>query len=190
MIKKHKIAISVVGILIISAAVFGCVKNKTFAFLSQNTEQRQNDFSPKKYTDVEIEEPNGNSYIIGVDGKLDQEKKVTFNNPDKSNKNEYIRAKVVAIIRNEDGSNAGECPDLSIQYSLDYNWVEKNGYYYYTDVVIPGKGTSELFYDISVKQSTLDTLKPGQYIEVNVIADSIESTKVMEAWGLDPSKLS
>ena len=190
MIKKRKIVIGITGILVVSAAVFGCVKSDTFALLSQNTEQKQNDFSPKKYTDVEIEEPNGNSYIIDVDGKLDQEKKVTFNNPDKSNKNEYIRAKVIAIIRNEDGSNVGKCPDLSIEYSLDYNWVEKDGYYYYTDIVEPGKGTSELFYGISVKQSTLDTLQPGQYIEVNVIADSIESTKVMQAWGLDPSKLS
>ena len=177
-------------IIISIALIILCIGAITMALLEKETEKVKNVFSPKTYTDVDINEPNGNTYIINSDGKLSANKSASFNNPDKGTKDEYIRAKIVGIIRNEDGSNAGECPDLSIQYSLDYNWVEKNGYYYYTDVVIPGKGTSELFYDISVKQSTLDNLKPGQYIEVNVIADSIESTKVMEAWGLDPSKLS
>ena len=161
-----------------------CIGAITMALLEKETEKVKNVFSPKTYTDVDINEPNGNTYIINSDGKLSANKSASFNNPDKGTKDEYIRAKIVGIIRNEDGSNEGICPDLDIQYNEDSLWEKKGDFYYYKKIVSPGESTSNLFNDIKVNQNTLEKLQNGQYIEVSVLADSIECSKAYEAWGI------
>lgn len=168
------------ALVVISICTFGVTK----AFIQSETEKKTNTFSPKKYTDVEIKEPNGNQYIIDVNGELTESKSASFENPDNNTKDEYIRAKVIGIIRNEDGSNAGIAPDLDIQYKDDTCWEKIGEYYYYKKIIQPGESSSNLFDDMKVGDSTFNKLMEGQYIEVSVIVDSIESTKIYEAWGI------
>lgn len=168
------------GIFLIGMCTYGVTK----AFIKGETDKEINAFAPKKYTDVEIKEPNGNEYIIDSNGNLNESKSAKFENPDNNTKPEYIRAKVIGVVRNADGSNAAILPKLDVQYSDDSKWEKIGDYYYYKKVVQPGESSSNLFDDVKVSTDTLSQLKEDQYIEVSVIVDSIESTKIYEAWGI------
>lgn len=174
----------VVRIIFILTVASLCTFGATKAFAQRETEKKTNAFLPKKYTDVDIKEPNGNEYIINSEGELTKEKSAKFENPNNNTKDEYIRARVIGIIRNKDGSNAGVAPELNIEFTDEESWEEIGNYYYYKKIVKPGETTSNLFNDMKVGKDTLSKLEEGQYIEVDVIADSIESTKIYEAWGV------
>lgn len=178
---KRGLVVRIIFIITVAAL---CTFGATKAFIQKETEKKTNAFSPKKYTDVDIKEPNGNEYIINSDGELAKEKSAKFENPNNNTKDEYIRARVIGIIRNNDGSNVGIEPDLNFEFTNEALWEKKGDYYYYKKIVKPGESTSNLFNDMKVGSDTLSKLEEGQYIEVDVIADSIESTKIYEAWGI------
>lgn len=186
-------------ILIVSIIVTCSMAGVSYALINAQTKEVENDFNPKKYTDVEIKEPNGNKYIVNIDGTLDKEKCASFENPDNNTKDECIRARIIPIVREEDGSNAAIQPEIKVSFNNDDNWVKKDDYYYYKKVVSPGESTSNLFNNVAVEKETLGLLSKGQYIEINVIVDSVETSldtdnnynvsKVLEAWGVNPLKL-
>lgn len=177
-------------VIMVLTIVSICIGGVTYAYVGKKTDKLQNNFEPKKYTDVEIIEPNGQDYKIDEEGNLNNEKSAYFTNPDNNTKDEYIRATIIAVVRNEDGSNAGIQPKLDIAYNEGSKWIyNTDGYYYYTEIVRPGESTTNLFDNVKVSKETVNLLKEGQRIELSVIADSIESTKVKEAWGIDPSTL-
>lgn len=194
--KKLSITLTIIFLLIVALGA----SKVTYAFITEQTEKVNNNFEPNKYTNVEIIEPNGPNYIINSDGTLDKNKSASFDNPDNLTKAEYMRAKVIPILRNADGSNVSSMPNISIQYTEDENWVKEGDYYYYTKVVLPGESSTELFTDIKINDETLSNMEEGQYIEISVLVDTIErpesdinkkpeDTKVFEAWGVFPENL-
>ena len=158
-----------------------------------------NEFSPKLYTNVEINEPNGTEYEL-VSDKVQNEKgeKIAyFQNPIANTKPEYIRAKIVAVIKDSNGNAVGSDFSLVYKFGSDeatWGWVKgEDGYYYYKTVVNPGESTSNLLVNLSITSPTAEQLASGSvYIEFNVLADTVEAsgTDSMEAaitaWGVNP----
>lgn len=158
-----------------------------------------NEFSPKLYTNVEINEPNGTEYEL-VSNKVQNEKgeKIAyFQNPIANTKPEYIRAKIVAVIKDADGNAVGS--DFSLVYTFGsdestWGWVKgEDGYYYYKTVVKPGESTSNLLENLSITSPTTEQLASGSvYIEFNVLADTVEAIgtnseeAAITAWGVNP----
>lgn len=158
-----------------------------------------NEFSPKLYTNVEINEPNGTEYEL-VSDKVENakgEKIAYFQNPIANTKSEYIRAKIVAVIKNADGSAVGS--DFNLEYTFesadtDWNWIKgEDGYYYYKDPVKPGESTSNLLENLSITSPTSSQLETEKlFIEFNVLADTVEVKGAngiegaIIAWGVNP----
>lgn len=158
-----------------------------------------NEFSPKLFTNVEIVEPNGTDYEL-ADEKIKNnngEKIAFFENPTANTKAEYIRAKVVVMIKGADGNVIGS--DSTLQYSFgsaleDWGWIEgQDGYYYYKYDIKPGERTSNLLENLVVTSPTSQQLaEENKYIEFNVLADSIHVTgesgidAAIAAWGVNP----
>lgn len=185
--------IFVVGIFLVM--VGGITALTTSAMLGKKTTTVTNNFTPSKFTNVEIIEPNGSDYTVMSDGKLNKAKSAKFSNPDRNTKPEYIRARVVSVLRDSEGnavlSNAPQF-DLGM---LGKNWmIGKDGYYYYKVVVKPNEETSNLFDDVKITSPSQDYLKTNnQSIEINVITDTVESDyngntdKAIVAWGVNPT---
>lgn len=166
------------------------------------TNIKVNAFVPKKYTNVAIEEPNGQNYTIDENGNVHvrdsgQTKQAYFTNPIDNVTYEYVRARIVAVVKYVDGRDA---ESIEVTYKMNDNntpgegWEERDGYYYYKEPLQPGGQTTNLFDRIQItspKKSDLETLdEHGKYIEFNVIVDTIETdengdtAKADKAWGV------
>lgn len=173
----------------------------SFAELFQkSTNMKVNAFVPKKYTNVEIEEPNGQTYTMDENGKVyvkgdsGKTKQAYFTNPIDNVTYEYIRARIVAVVKYVDGNDV---EGVNVEYdestiNTDGKWVKQGEYYYYKKPLEPGGSTSKFFSEVTIQSPDKKTLEgKGQYIEFNVIVDTIETdekgdtTKANTAWKVD-----
>lgn len=159
------------------------------------TETKTNAFYPKTYVDMDITEPNGNSYTVTEDpqnsdkGTVTTTKTdVTDNNKNKSacvtinganKKSVVVRARIIAEIYNQ----SGECVGTTNNYTLVQthlttnvteadNWYYKGGIYYYTSVLHANESTTNLF--DSVTLTKLSEIPEGGEVKFHVIVDTLE----------------
>lgn len=176
----------------------------TLAYLRTETPVVTNDFAPAIVNIAVVE--NGGAPIetgegLRFDGTESINKSVKIMNLDKAeapSTDAFIRVKLVAVLRNADGSNAGP---VDVKYTLgdSENWKAEGGCYYYTVPVAPGESTGELLKSVEVANS--EQIPDGGHIEIQVLADAIqarpdaaaagekENTPVMQAWGIYPPDL-
>lgn len=169
------------------------------------TETASNAFSPKKYVDVDINEPYGNEYVIknnqaaildadgniALDGTNNNRKKtkiVSVQNAFGSKKDVVLRSKIVAEIY--DGQNKVYHESLttddymiSVGSDTDYTdnkdakqWLlHTDGYYYYTSILQVGEETTNLFDNVTITDTGLSKIPEDGYVKFNVIIDSLDA---------------
>lgn len=156
------------------------------------TETKSNAFYPKTYVDIDITEPNGNSYTVTEDSQnsdngtvtttkdvTDKNKSacVTINGANK--KSVVVRARIIAEIYNQ----SGECVGTTNNYTLIQthsttnaaeadNWYYKDGIYYYTSILHANESTTNLF--DSVTLTKLSEIPDGGEVKFHVIVDTLE----------------
>lgn len=162
------------------------------------TNIKVNAFVPKKYTNVTIEEPNGKEYILEDDGSVKTKsegklKEAYFTNPINNVTYEYVRARIVAVVKEADGNNV---EGMEVEYIITQGdgWKQAGDYYYYKKALEPGGETTEFLKNVTIDSEWMekaDLKTKGQYIEFNVIVDTVETnengdtTKANEAWDVD-----
>lgn len=162
------------------------------------TNMKVNAFEPKKYTNVEIEETNGTEYTVDDDGNVSRkdgtgEKEACFTNPIDNVTYEYVRARIVAVVKTADGNDVeGMEVKYSIKHEKDADWQKEGNYYYYKKPLEPGGKTTKFLKKVTIDKDWLTSVNlksKGQYIELSVIVDSVETdkngdkTKAIAAWG-------
>lgn len=144
----------------------------TLAYLFTKTEPVENTFTPA-HVSCEVTE--------NFDGKT----KSNVNVENTSDIPAYIRVKLVTYRVNEQGQHIGGTASVP-KFTPGTNWVEHDGYYYYTLPVNPDEKPSEdLIGSISLTGSYNDADGGKQVIEV--MAEAIQSspaTAVQQAWGV------
>lgn len=157
----------------------------TLAFLSTNTEDVVNTFTPASVP-PEIHEK--------FDGKTKSEVKIE----NTGEVDAYIRAAVVITWVDDEGNVYGELPkegtDYSISWELD-GWKKHGDYYYYTEVVPATDGQN--FTGVLIKEIKQLKEKTGYELSVEILAQSIQADgvtsdgkkPVVDAWGVDPESL-
>ena len=181
----------------------------TLAYLSTSTNPVKNTFTPAKvgnYVDEKFE-----TIDLGQGKTVTAKQNVTIQNAIRLEDgtitttdivDAYIRAKVVVTWRSQDGKfmPATKGIEYSINMATDdgpgqmpeTNWVEYDGYYYYTEAVKPGEHTGVFIY------TALPMVKKDGYtLHVEIVSQSIQAEgtdavgvkPVVLAWGVDPSTL-
>lgn len=146
------------------------------------TETKSNAFSPKTYVDIDLQEPNGQKYVLDTDGS------VSYNGESKSayvsingekKKSVVIRARIVAEVYNKDGVCIGTTNNYELTQtakSADVNeaekWYNKDKIYYYTSVLNANKKTANIF--DSVKLTAVSEIPEGGFVKFHVIVDALE----------------
>lgn len=154
----------------------------TLAYLTTRTEPVTNTFTPSEVK-------------CSVTENFDGTAKSNVNVTNTGDTDAYIRVKLVTYRVNANGDHIGgtaEIPD----FTPGEDWVEKDGYYYYTQPVAPNaKPATDLISSITLTGSYSDADGGKQVIEVMAEAiqfDGVASNgnkAVVEAWGVDPSTL-
>ena len=110
----------------------------------------------------------------------------------------FMRVRLVAILREADGNNAGGIPADQIVYNISSDkWIQQGEYYYYKEAVAPGKLTDQLLDSVQVNPEFIPS---GGYVEIQILVDAIQArpdaitvdvgkTPVMEAWEVYPPSL-
>ena len=161
-----------------------CTVGGTLAWLAATSSSVVNTFKPTTVS-TEIEESLG-----GL------KEDVKFKNTSESVP-VYIRATLVATLVDSEGNVYSKAPvdgkDYRVTLGTSANWVKKGDYYYYKKSVPAGESTDILF-------DKVEQLDPpeGCHLEVTILSEAIQAvgetkngTKaVVDAWGLDPEKLS
>lgn len=158
-------------LLLVTAAVGG-----TLAYLLTQTESVTNTFTPSKVACTVTENFNG-------------ETKSNVNVTNTGDTEAYIRVKLVTYRVNDKGEHIGGTATIPT-FTLETNWVEHSGYYYYTLPVAPNeKPAVDLISSITLEDSYTDADGGKQVIEV--MAEAIQSSPakaVRESWGVSISK--
>ena len=162
----------VVSVLVLLLAVAG----GTLAWLTAQTDGVVNTFTPAQVS-CEVTE------------NLDGTTKSNVNVENTSNIPAYIRVKLVTYRVNEDGQHIGGTATIP-DFTPGTNWVEHDGYYYYTRPVAPGQTPETNLIDtITLSSSYIDADGGKQVIEV--MAEAIQSSPteaVGTAWGVTISE--
>ena len=83
----------------------------------------------------------------------------------------YLRVKLVSSTNDETLS-----PDDCLKLNLDsQNWAEKDGYYYYKQILQPGETTSSLFTQVEIVGSKVDQTHIGSMLSLTVNAYAVQS---------------
>lgn len=145
-----------------------------------------NAFSPATYVDIQINEPNGDTYYINSGGHAistsNRDYKIAeVENPAGTTKKPVLaRAKVVAMIYTKNGVLLGTTQSFVLNSdTITSNVSEKNkwyndtsnGYYYFTNSLNPGDSTI-LFEDVSF--TDVSNIPEDGYVEIHVLLDTIE----------------
>lgn len=170
---NKRIGILILSLLLIAAAAIG----GTMAYLTANTPQVVNTFTPAKVT-TEITED------------FDRYVKKEVNVVNEGDIAAYIRVKLVTYRVNDAGKpigGAAEIPD----FTPGTNWVEYGEYYYYTLPVDPGDSPEyDLIGEAGIKLEDYsgDPNDPdGGKQVIEVMAEAIQSEPaeaIGEAWGV------
>ena len=156
--------------LLLTAVVCGVI-----AFIVTNTGTVKNTFTPSKITTEITEEFDG------------QEKK-NVNAKNTGDIDAYIRIKLVTYRVNENGDRIGGTAEIP-KFAPGADWVEKDGFYYYTLPVAPDDSPATALID-SIKLAKYDDADGGVQV-IEVMAEAIQSTPdkaVGEAWGVSISR--
>ncbi|HEX3037775.1 MAG TPA: hypothetical protein VHO94_02125 [Oscillospiraceae bacterium] len=164
----------------------------TLAFMTAHTNTVTNKFTPG-VANIVVSEPNGSSYTISSNNTVD--KIVAITNPNSSpvsGRNPvpvYVRVRLVPVMRYSSGAATESAIGTGEPVSVDYpdwnsnKWVKVNDYYYYKEILPPGKTTDYLIKTAVIK----DGLKNGRKLEIQVIADSIQTVsddELIKTWGI------
>lgn len=149
----------------------------TIAWLKDETKAVTNTFE-KAYVDCEVEE----NWTEG-------EKKEDVKIHNTSNIDAFIRVAVIPTFEDDEG-NVVACncnlSDLNITFNeLGTKWLEKDGYYYYKEIVAAGFDT-----DVLINEATLKT-ENGYNLNLIISAEAIQAqpNEVVEgAWGVTVDK--
>ena len=160
-------ALSASLLLILTLMVSG-----TLAYLFTKTEPVENTFTPAHVSCEVTENFNGTT-------------KSEVNVRNTSDIPVYIRVKLVTYRVNKQGQHIGGTASVPT-FTPGTNWVEHDGYYYYTLPVNPGEmPSSDLLDSISLTDSYTDADGGKQVIEV--MAEAIQSSPdkaVGDSWGV------
>lgn len=153
-------------VMLLALAVGG-----TIAWLTDKDRPLVNTFDPSKVT-CEVQEK--------FDGKV----KSDVNVKNTGDIDAFIRVKLVTYRTNDAGQHIGGTAALP-QFTLGANWVEYNGYYYYTLPVAPGdKPATKLTDSMTLTENYDDA--DGGHQSIDVMAEAIQSVPeaaVKAAWG-------
>lgn len=146
----------------------------TMAYLLTKTASIENKFTPSKVTCLVTEQFNNNI-----------KKKVNVTNT--GDTEAYIRVKLVTYRVNEKEQHIGGVAEVP-EFTPGTNWVEHNGYYYYTLPVAPGgKPEYDLIGDSGITlEGTYPDADGGKQV-IEVMAEAIQSNParaVGDSWGV------
>lgn len=161
-------------VLILGMAIGG-----TVAYLVTDTTPVRNTFTPSRVS-CEVTET--------VTDNVKTEIKV-HNTSDIS---AYIRVKLVTYRVNDARQHIGGTATIP-DFTLGDNWVKNGDYYYYTQPVAAGATTTDSLVGQGGLALTSYTDVDGGKQVIEVMAEAIQSEPakaVLDAWGVDPSKLS
>lgn len=156
-------------VLLLALAVGG-----TVAWLNARTPKVTNTFTPAHVT-CEVEEAFDKTTGVKTD----------VNVKNTSDIDVYIRVKLVTYRTNDAGQHIGGTTELPA-FTLGENWVEKDGYYYYTLPVAPGKTPAANLADKMTLTASYDDADGGKQA-LDVMAEAIQSVPeeaVADAWGV------
>lgn len=156
-------------VLLLALAVGG-----TVAWLNDRTPKVTNTFTPAHVT-CEVEEAFDKTTGVKTD----------VNVKNTSDIDVYIRVKLVTYRTNDAGQHIGGTAELPA-FTLGENWVEKDGYYYYTLPVAPGKTPAANLADKMTLTASYDDADGGKQA-LDVMAEAIQSAPeeaVADAWGV------
>lgn len=161
-------------VLLIVVAVSG-----TLAYLSDSEEPIINAFTPADIT-------------CTVTENFENNVKSNVNAQNTGSADAYVRIKLVTYRENENGQHIGGIAAIP-EFTPGENWVEHNGYYYYTLTVAPGDSPEvPLIGDdgIALEGNYIDADGGKQVIEVMAEAiqadtnQAVTRTVIGEAWGV------
>ena len=159
------------AMLLATVMLFALAVGGTIAWLIDKDSPLVNTFDPSKVT-CEVQEK--------FDGKV----KSDVNVKNTGDIDAFIRVKLVTYRTNDAGQHIGGTAALP-QFTLGANWVEYNGYYYYTLPVAPGdKPATKLTDSMTLTESYDDA--DGGHQSIDVMAEAIQSVPedaVKAAWG-------
>ena len=159
--------------LLATVMLFALAVGGTIAWLIDKDRPLVNTFDPSKVT-CEVQEK--------FDGKV----KSDVNVKNTGDIDAFIRVKLVTYRTNNAGQHIGGTAALS-QFTLGANWVEYNGYYYYTLPVAPGDNPATKLTDSMTLTESYDDADGGHQ-SIDVMAEAIQSVPedaVKAAWGAD-----
>lgn len=176
--KPHKgrgrLAMMVLSIVLLLGVAIG----GTLAWLSTKTTSVTNTFTPAE-VNCKVEEDFDEN--TGV--------KTNVNVTNTGNIAVYIRVKLVTYRTNDDGQHIGGTAKLP-EFTRGKNWVEKDGYYYYTLPVAPGQQPDTNLADSMTLEKSYKDADGGKQA-LDVMAEAIQSAPekaVGEAWGVHISQ--
>lgn len=159
------------AMLLATVMLFALAVGATIAWLTDKDRPLVNTFDPSKVT-CEVQEK--------FDGKV----KSDVNVKNTGDIDAFIRVKLVTYRTNDAGQHIGGTAALP-QFTLGANWVEYNGYYYYTLPVAPGdKPATKLTDSMTLTENYDDA--DGGHQSIDVMAEAIQSVPeaaVKAAWG-------
>ena len=159
------------AMLLATVMLFALAVGGTIAWLIDKDSPLVNTFDPSKVT-CEVQEK--------FDGKV----KSDVNVKNTGDIDAFIRVKLVTYRTNDAGQHIGGTAALP-QFTLGANWVEYNGYYYYTLPVAPGDNPATKLTDSMTLTESYDDADGGHQ-SIDVMAEAIQSVPeddVKAAWG-------
>lgn len=159
------------AMLLATVMLFALAVGGTIAWLIDKDSPLVNTFDPSKVT-CEVQEK--------FDGKVKSDVNVT----NTGDIDAFIRVKLVTYRTNDAGQHIGGTAALP-QFTLGANWVEYNGYYYYTLPVAPGDNPATKLTDSMTLTESYDDADGGHQ-SIDVMAEAIQSVPedaVKAAWG-------
>lgn len=160
------------ALILATVTLLALVIGGTVALLKTSTGSVVNEFNFTNVTTTVEEEFNGYE-------------KTAVNVKNTGTTNAYIRVKLVTYRTNDKGEHIGGTAALPT-FTLGKNWVEYNGYYYYTLPVAPGASPAANLADKITLTATYDDADGGHQ-SIDVMAEAIQSEPaeaVGQAWGV------
>lgn len=171
-IRWNRSFVALAALLVLVLGIVGT----TLAWLTDTTTDLTNTFEYAKVS-CSVEETFENNV------KSDVKVKNT------GNTNAYIRATYVVTWQDDNGNVSGQ-PVQNTDYTISLNtndWVAKDGYYYYKNVVPAGELTNNLINSCKVEDGV--TPPTGYHLCVEILATAIQSqpaSAVNDAWPNNP----
>ena len=164
-------------ILVVLVSIFAAVAGSTLAFLVTRTDSVKNTFNYSNVACEVVEE----KFINGI--SVDKSNVRVLNTGDTES---YIRAAIIVTWKDSAGNVYAMEPQKDKDYTITINnsdWIEKDGFYYYTKPVSPQEETGILIENCSINGSGLE----GYGLSVEILASAIQSkpTKAVEnSWSV------